>query len=46
MLGSMLLTEHNLSFYQALMAGMQSSIASGTMTRFARAFYAQYRGAQ
>jgi len=44
MLGAMLLTEHNLSFYQALMAGMQSCIASGTMARFAQAFYAQYRG--
>ena len=44
MLGAMLLTEHNLSFYQALMAGMRSSIASGTMERFASAFFAQYRG--
>jgi queuine tRNA-ribosyltransferase len=42
MLGAMLLTEHNLSFYQALMAGMRSSIASGTMARFASAFFAQY----
>lgn len=44
MLGAMLLTEHNLSFYQALMAGMRSSIASGTMDRFAASFMAQYRG--
>ena len=42
MLGAMLLTEHNLSFYQALMAGMRSSIASGTMDRFVSAFSAQY----
>ena len=40
--GAMLLTEHNLSFYQALMAGMRSSIASGTMDRFASAFFVQY----
>ncbi|ANY20620.1 Queuine tRNA-ribosyltransferase [Tsuneonella dongtanensis] len=43
MLGAMLLTEHNLSFYQALMAGMRSSIASGTMDRFAAAFIDRYR---
>ncbi|MFN6934165.1 MAG: tRNA guanosine(34) transglycosylase Tgt [Tsuneonella sp.] len=43
MLGAMLLTEHNLSFYQALMAGMRSSIASGTMQQFADAFFLQYR---
>jgi queuine tRNA-ribosyltransferase len=42
MLGAMLLTEHNLSFYQALMAGMRSSIASGTMERFAAAFFRDY----
>jgi queuine tRNA-ribosyltransferase len=46
MLGAMLLTEHNLSFYQALMAGMRSSIASGTMDRFAANFLAQYRAGE
>lgn len=44
MLGAMLLTEHNLAFYQALMAGMRSSIASGTLGRFAAAFFDNYRG--
>ncbi|OGS55211.1 MAG: tRNA guanosine(34) transglycosylase Tgt [Erythrobacter sp. RIFCSPHIGHO2_12_FULL_63_10] len=46
MLGAMLLTEHNLSFYQALMAGMRSSIASGTMDRFAAGFLSQYRAGE
>jgi queuine tRNA-ribosyltransferase len=46
MLGAMLLTEHNLSFYQALMAGMRSSIASGTVDRFAAGFLSQYRAGE
>jgi queuine tRNA-ribosyltransferase len=43
MLGAMLLTEHNLAFYQDLMATMRSSIASGAMDRFATDFFAGYR---
>ena len=46
MLGAMVLTEHNLSFYQALMAGMRSSIASGTVDRFAAGFLSQYRAGE
>ncbi|MGX7952518.1 tRNA guanosine(34) transglycosylase Tgt [Tsuneonella sp. HG249] len=46
MLGAMLLTEHNLSFYQQLMAAMRSSIASGTVNRFATAFLTQYRAGE
>jgi len=41
-LGAMLLTEHNLAFYQGLMAGMRSAIASGTMDRFAKGFRDNY----
>ena len=34
-LGAMLLTEHNLTFYQALMAAMRAAIGAGTFTAFA-----------
>jgi queuine tRNA-ribosyltransferase len=39
-LGAMLLTWHNLAYYQALMAGMRRAIAAGTFAEFARAFLA------
>ncbi len=42
MLGAMLLTEHNLSFYQQLMQAMRSAIAEGRMIAFASAFLAEY----
>ncbi len=42
MLGAMLMTEHNVCFYQALMADLRSAIATGTLTRFADAFRARY----
>jgi queuine tRNA-ribosyltransferase len=42
MLGAMLLTEHNLSFYQQLMAGMRSAIAEGRFAAFASRFRARY----
>lgn len=42
-LGAMLMTEHNLFFYQSLMAGMRDAIAAGTFTAFARDFTARYR---
>ena len=42
MLGSMLLTEHNLSFYQALMASMRVAIADGRMAAFAAEFARDY----
>ncbi|MCT2558052.1 tRNA guanosine(34) transglycosylase Tgt [Tsuneonella sp. YG55] len=44
MLGAMLLTEHNLSFYQQLMAAMRKAIGVGTLGPFAAAFLESYRG--
>ncbi|WP_086607465.1 tRNA guanosine(34) transglycosylase Tgt [Erythrobacter donghaensis] len=44
MLGAMLVTEHNLSFYQALMQGMRTAIAAGTFADFAAAFRRDYLG--
>jgi len=45
MLGSMLLTEHNLSFYQQLMAAMRAAIGEGRMEGFAAGFLRGYRAA-
>ena len=42
MLGAMLLTEHNLSFYQQLMAAMRAAIAEGRFAGWAAAFRARY----
>jgi len=42
MLGAMLLTEHNLSFYQQLMAAMRAAIADGTFPAFAAQFRRDY----
>ena len=42
MLGAMLVTEHNLSFYQALMQGMRDAIAAGQFARFASDFRRDY----
>jgi queuine tRNA-ribosyltransferase len=44
MLGAMLMTEHNLWFYQGLMAGLRSAIAEGRLARFAVDFRARYAG--
>ena len=44
-LGAMLLTEHNLTFYQQLMAGMRSAIAQGQFAAFAAQFRRDYLGA-
>jgi queuine tRNA-ribosyltransferase len=41
-LGAMLMTEHNLYFYQALMADLRAAIAEGRLTAFAAAFRARY----
>ncbi|MFD1786621.1 tRNA guanosine(34) transglycosylase Tgt [Sphingomonas floccifaciens] len=41
-LGAMLMTEHNLCFYQALMADLRGAIASGSLTTFANGFRAAY----
>jgi queuine tRNA-ribosyltransferase len=44
-LGAMLMTEHNLHFYQQLMAGLREAIGEGRLTAFAQDFRARYRGA-
>jgi queuine tRNA-ribosyltransferase len=44
-LGAMLMTEHNLYFYQALMAGLRAAIAEQRLPAFASAFRARYAGA-
>jgi queuine tRNA-ribosyltransferase len=43
-LGAMLMTEHNLSFYQALMADLRRAIGEGRLAAFAAGFRARYRG--
>ncbi len=43
-LGAMLMTEHNLHFYQSLMADLRAAIAKGRLTGFAAQFRANYRG--
>ena len=41
-LGAMLMTEHNLAFYQSLMADLRTAIADGGLTAYADAFRARY----
>ncbi|GAB4574964.1 MAG: tRNA guanosine(34) transglycosylase Tgt [Rhodothalassiaceae bacterium] len=43
-LGAMLLTWHNLAFYQTLMAGLRTAIAEGRLVAFATDFLSRYRG--
>ncbi len=43
-LGAMLLTEHNLAFYQQLMQAMRETIAAGTFGEFASVFRRDYLG--
>jgi queuine tRNA-ribosyltransferase len=43
MLGAMLLTEHNLSFYQQVMQAMREAIVEGRFAGFARDFAYNYR---
>ncbi len=43
-LGAMLLTEHNLTFYQQLMAAMRAAIAAGQFAAFAAQFRRDYLG--
>ena len=43
-LGAMLMTEHNIWFYQTLMADLRAAIADGRLTAFANAFRARYGG--
>ena len=42
MLGAMLMTEHNLVFYQELMAGLRESIAESRLEAFAEGFRRRY----
>ena len=42
----MLMTEHNLYFYQLLMADLRAAIAKGRITAFADAFRRDYAGPQ
>jgi queuine tRNA-ribosyltransferase len=42
MLGAMVMTEHNIWFYETLMADLRAAIASGTLTQFANDFRAMY----
>jgi queuine tRNA-ribosyltransferase len=44
MLGAMLMTEHNIWFYQALMADLRAAIADGRLGTFARDFRSAYSG--
>ena len=44
MLGAMLMTQHNLHFYQALMQALREAIAQARIGEFARGFVADYRG--
>ena len=44
MLGAMLVTEHNLSFYQALMQAMRDAIAGARFADFAATFRRDYLG--
>ncbi len=41
-LGSMLMTEHNIAFYQQLMAAMRAAIRAGTFAAFAATFRNDY----
>ncbi|WP_137870092.1 tRNA guanosine(34) transglycosylase Tgt [Sphingopyxis sp. 2PD] len=43
MLGAMLMTQHNLHFYQALMQAMRDAIATGTFAAFQSDFEARYQ---
>ncbi len=42
-LGAMLMTEHNIFFYEALMADLRTAIAEGRLKAFADAFRARYQ---
>ena len=45
-LGAMLMTEHNLWFYQGLMADLRAAIGAGRLSAFAIRFRADYSGAK
>jgi queuine tRNA-ribosyltransferase len=46
MLGAMLMTEHNVNFYQQLMAGLRSAISEGRLSAFADDFRSRYGGSR
>ena len=46
MLGAILLTEHNLTFYQQLMQAMREAIGEGRFADFAAEFRRDYRRAK
>jgi queuine tRNA-ribosyltransferase len=46
MLGSTLLSWHNVSFYQGLMADLRNAIDHGDLAAFSAAFLAQYRAGE
>jgi queuine tRNA-ribosyltransferase len=43
-LGAMLMTQHNLWFYQRLMQGLREAIAAQRLAAFASEFFGRYRG--
>ena len=43
-LGAMLMTEHNIWFYQQLMAGLRAAISEGRLSSYAAAFLGRYKG--
>ncbi|CAM5313786.1 tRNA guanosine(34) transglycosylase Tgt [Sphingobium scionense] len=43
MLGAMLMTQHNIHFYQELMQGLRDNIAAGTLSRFTADFRRDYQ---
>jgi queuine tRNA-ribosyltransferase len=43
MLGAMLMTQHNIGFYQQLMAGLRSAIAAGQLADYADRFLDRYQ---
>lgn len=43
-LGAMLMTEHNIWFYQTLMADLRAAIAAGRLDAFASGWLTRYRG--
>jgi queuine tRNA-ribosyltransferase len=44
-LGAMLMTEHNISFYQQLMAGLRQAIGARQLKAFATTFRDRYQKA-
>ncbi|RZM08158.1 MAG: tRNA-guanine transglycosylase, partial [Sphingomonas sp.] len=44
MLGAMLMTEHNIWFYETLMADLRDAIGEGRLSAFANDFRARYAG--